>query len=166
MSRSSFWNLPWTRYCSDWSFSCTPLDAKLDVVQLGRVAAPAAVNLLDRDELALLRLAARAWALARARRDVAALYAELLAHLVAAVLVRALTLPRASSVLPQLTHAVGVVALPLADDIAVLLSACEAASSCWVSRRLRSSSSRRCTLAFVAPGSRRWHGSAQTHEPC
>ena len=36
-----------------------------------------------------------------------------------------------SSVLPQLTHAVGVVALPLADDIAVLLSACEAASSCW-----------------------------------
>ena len=35
MSRSSFWNLPWTRYCSDWSFSCTPLDAKLDVVQLG-----------------------------------------------------------------------------------------------------------------------------------
>ena len=71
-----------------------------------------------------------------------------------------------SSVLPQLTHAVGVVALPLADDIAVLLSACEAASSCWVSRRLRSSSSRRCTLAFVAPGSRRWHGGAQTHEPC
>ena len=78
--------------------------AKLYVVQLGRVAAPAAVNLLDGHELALLRLAARAWALARARRDVAALYAELLAHLVAAVLVRALTLPRAL-VCPAAAHA-------------------------------------------------------------
>ena len=80
------------------------MDAKLDVVQLGRVAAPAAANLLDGHELALLRLAARAWALARARRDVAALYAELLAHLVAAVLVRALTLPRAL-VCPAAAHA-------------------------------------------------------------